>query len=358
MPRPPRLDRPGRLHHVMNRALGKRSAFESRGDVRRFLSLLAGAVRAGRIEVHAFAILSTHFHLLLRSLDGDISEAMRLVQTEYVRWFNFRRDRDGPLFRGRFRSIHVDTIRYAQTLVRYIDQNAVEARLVADPIAYEHGSARHHAAGSLRPRWLHRELVDGLVAACGGEINDRPERYRRTFPLRASHALRRFVERRLSSRTRGDDPLDDLVGASGERVREWLHRRAAVADGTRPGVARASAQTVAGLVATGRRRSPSAEVILGRRRRRPLWDLALAALLHEVAGETQAAICRRTRSSASEVHRLLAEHRAAFVADAAYARSIAEIGRRAMLIDHPDFPSSDLRGLLRPVPAASCEKDA
>ena len=77
MPRRPRLDRPGLLHHVMNRAISRRTAFETREDIRRFLALIACAVREGRIEVHAYSILSTHFHLLVRSLDGRLSETMR-----------------------------------------------------------------------------------------------------------------------------------------------------------------------------------------------------------------------------------------------------------------------------------------
>src|SRR5436190_877467 len=130
MPRRPRADRPGRLHHVMNRGIARRTVFETRADRRKFLALLAREVREGGIELHAFVILGTHYHLLVRSLDGRLSETMRRVQNAYVRWFNRMRRRDGPLFRGRFRSIPLESTRYAHTLIRYIDQNPVEARLV------------------------------------------------------------------------------------------------------------------------------------------------------------------------------------------------------------------------------------
>ena len=56
--------------------------------MRAFLARLARAARAGRIEVHAYCVLSTHFHLLVKSPRGELSAALQAVQNEYVRWFN------------------------------------------------------------------------------------------------------------------------------------------------------------------------------------------------------------------------------------------------------------------------------
>ena len=63
--------------------------------MRYFLSRVARAVRRGEIEVHSFCIMATHFHLLVRSPTGRLSEAMRRIQNEYVRYFNRKRRRDG-----------------------------------------------------------------------------------------------------------------------------------------------------------------------------------------------------------------------------------------------------------------------
>lgn len=62
-----RLDAPGLLHHVMNRMSAHKTVFETRRDVRYFLALLALEVRAGRTEILAFSVLTTHVHLLLHS---------------------------------------------------------------------------------------------------------------------------------------------------------------------------------------------------------------------------------------------------------------------------------------------------
>ena len=118
MARRPRLDEPGTWHHVMNRGITRRTAFENRDDCRAFLAGIARAVRRREIEVHSFCVTTTHFHLLVRSPSGQLSQAMRRIQNRYVRRFNRSRRRDGPLFRGRFRSRPVDSLTYRRDVGR------------------------------------------------------------------------------------------------------------------------------------------------------------------------------------------------------------------------------------------------
>lgn len=110
-----------------------------------FLSLLARAVRRFGIELHAYALLTTHFHLLVRSPGDRLSRAIGWVEQRYVLRFNRRRERDGPLFRGRFVSRWIDTHRYWRVVVQYIDDNPLEAGLCATSTHYAWGSRRHYA---------------------------------------------------------------------------------------------------------------------------------------------------------------------------------------------------------------------
>ena len=102
MARRPRQDHPDSGHHVINRGLAKRPLFEDREDIRFFLSRLAHEVRRGRIEVHAWCVLTTHFRPLVRSQIGEVSEALRRSQNVYSRFLNRGHRRNGTLVRGRF----------------------------------------------------------------------------------------------------------------------------------------------------------------------------------------------------------------------------------------------------------------
>ncbi len=160
MPRRRRVDAPGMWHHVMNRGSSRRTVFERREDVRYFLSLLAREVREGRIELHAYSILKNRYDLLLTSVTGELPQVMQRVQNLYARYFNRTRKRDGPLFRSRYRSWPVGSMRYRFVLVQSIDQSAPRDRLSTTAREYPYGSAVHYQSAR-RPRWLCTRWVGG-----------------------------------------------------------------------------------------------------------------------------------------------------------------------------------------------------
>ena len=182
----------------MNRGIARRPVFEGREDVRAFLACVAVGVRSRRVEVHAYVLMTTHFHLAIRSVTGELSLAMQRIQNRYVRWFNRKRRRDGPLFRGRFRSKLVDTDEHWGTLVRYIDQNPVEAGLVRHPAEYPYGSAAHYARRS-GPVWLSRGELERTVMRTLGKAVYEPTDYDRVFGGEITDGERRVVERRIAS---------------------------------------------------------------------------------------------------------------------------------------------------------------
>jgi len=151
--RSPRDDYPGADWLITNRGIAKRAVFETRLDVERFCDALARVVELGLIEVDAFVFLSTHFHLLVRSMTGEISLAMKLLTNEFVRWFNRARKRDGPLFAGRFDGRRIDDGEYWKAALRYVDLNPVRARMCTVSSEHPFGSARAYRFGAA-PHWL------------------------------------------------------------------------------------------------------------------------------------------------------------------------------------------------------------
>jgi len=326
MPRRPRCDEPGAWHHVTNRGIAKRTLFEGASDIRCFLALLARAVRGGMLEVHAFCVLMTHFHLLVRSPRGELSQAMQVIQNQYVRRFNRRRRRDGTLVRGRFWSKRVLSLRYRSLLVQYIDRNPVKAGMAESAARYPFGSAKQYAAQS-GPRWLTRAWVEAAVREATGAQTYDPREYAKAFPPARGTSLDALVASRLSYAGEEDDPLDDLFGAAPAAVRSWMRYKARLADETKPGMPVVDASSVLQAVA---RAATDPWAVRWGRKQRCAWTVARAVLLRDLAGATYAEIARLCGRSPHYWRTTYGQHGDHINSDSEYRNRVLELTRAVL----------------------------
>ena len=97
------------------------------------------------VEVHAYVLMSNHFHLLLTPQTADgLPQLMQAVGRSYVRYFNGIQKRTGTLWEGRYKSTLIQTDRYLLACMAYIDLNPVRAGLVAQPGDYPWSSFGHY----------------------------------------------------------------------------------------------------------------------------------------------------------------------------------------------------------------------
>ena len=345
MTRRNRCDQPGSWHHVVNRGLARRPLFEDRHDVRFFLSRLAREVRRGRLEIHAYCVLTTHFHLLVRSPLGELSEAMRRAQNEHSRMFNRRRRRDGTLIRGRYLSKPVDSLEYRWNLVRYIDQNPVRAGLSSEPWQYPWCSAAHyiHTSG---PSWLERGWVEGRIRSVSNEDRFHGKSYARVLGPNLPEGSCRLIEQRLESSTSGPDDLDDLIGSAPDRVRDWMMRKARLADGSSLGVAVCDVTSVQRAIESERQARGPWD-LRPRNRSRCGWELAEVGLLRTLAGIAHQRIASTTGTTLSGVRRRLEIHCELLESDATYRGRIGELGARALSLCHGPPVGGNRRTVVR-----------
>jgi putative transposase len=131
MPRTARIDIPNILQHVIVRGIEKRDIFTGDDDRHEFVSRFSRLLDSTRTDCLAWALLSNHFHLLLRVKDIPLSKFMRRLLTGYAVTFNLRHNRTGHLFQNRYKSIVCDEEEYLLELVRYIHLNPLRAGMVA-----------------------------------------------------------------------------------------------------------------------------------------------------------------------------------------------------------------------------------
>ena len=294
------------------------------------MALMACAVRRGEIEIHAFCLLGTHFHILCRVPEGgDLSRAMMQIQNAYTRWFNRRNRRDGPLFRGRFRSKPVDSDRYWLTLFKYIDFNPVGARVCAHPSTYEFGSARAYAAGAA-PRWLCTSQAKALFAESGDRSLSAG--YLALVGQAPTAEERELVESRLHAPAAAD-PTDDLLQLAAPGFKRWVVEKARNADGLEPSLPLASARAIEAELQLEARTLDGLDIRLTRKRL-DARGVLLAGLLHGVAGCGCEAIARRVCCNNSTVSRWVRAHRAAIALSSDYAAVAARVTKAAMERTH------------------------
>lgn len=130
MPRGARLDAPGTLHHVMIRGIEGRPIVDDEKDREDFVSRLGKLATETGTSIYAWALMSNHAHILLRSGPTGLSCLMRRLLAGYAAAYNRRHRRYGHLFQNRYKSIICEEDPYFKELVRYIHLNPLRAGLV------------------------------------------------------------------------------------------------------------------------------------------------------------------------------------------------------------------------------------
>ena len=120
MPHRARLDAPGTLHHVIARSIEKRRIVEDVADRKNFVNRLGELVNGTKTVSYAWALMTNHAHILLRSAEIGLSGFMRSLLTGYAISYNRRHRRWGYLFQNRYKSIVCDEQAYFTELVHYI----------------------------------------------------------------------------------------------------------------------------------------------------------------------------------------------------------------------------------------------
>lgn len=142
MPRPPRIEFEGALYHVFSRGNNRQPIFLADEDRRFFLRALEEDRAQFDARIYAYALLTNHFHLLLRTGKPNLARLMHHFLSSYASYFKRHHATEGHVFQGRYQAILCDDEAYLLTLTRYIHLNPVRAGLCAAPEGYPWSSLR------------------------------------------------------------------------------------------------------------------------------------------------------------------------------------------------------------------------
>ena len=188
MSRPLRVEYENAYYHVMSRGKGRQRVFHGEEYYQSFLATLSEAHSRFGLQVLCYCLMGNHYHLLVKTPNGNLSRCMRHVNGVYTQRYNRLRKTDGPLFRGRYKAIMVETDSYQLQLSRYIHRNPVEAHVVGRLEDYSWSSYPAYLRQVVRPEWLYpKEVLDQLSAK-----RNQQDRYRAYVEQGVDEELKHF----------------------------------------------------------------------------------------------------------------------------------------------------------------------
>ena len=178
MPRQARLDSPGTLHHVIIRGIEKKDIVNDKYDRKNMVSRMGDLAEETNTMIYAWALMSNHMHILLKSGLHGLSRFMRRLLTGYAITYNIRYKRHGHLFQNRYKSIVCDEDTYFQELVRYIHLNPLRAKTVKNMSELDRYPWSGHSAimGRKNMEWQDIEYV---LSWFGKSVTNARKEYRR-----------------------------------------------------------------------------------------------------------------------------------------------------------------------------------
>ena len=159
-------------YHVMNRGAGKRYIFQETHNKETFLELMGEVYNKYKVEFHAYCIMDNHYHFLLRTPHANLPEAMKYLQGMFTRIYNKKINADGPIFRGRYKSILLEADNSIIQVCKYIHLNPVEANFIQG-IDYKWSSYNHYKEleNDLKPKWLETKYISNYFESTNKSLS-------------------------------------------------------------------------------------------------------------------------------------------------------------------------------------------
>lgn len=159
MSRPLRLELAGGFYHITSRGDRREDIYLDDPDRSKWLELLGQVCQRYNWRCHAYCLMTNHYHIVVETVEGNLSQGMRQLNGVYTQYFNHTHRRVGHVFQGRYKGILVDKDSYLLELTRYVVLNPVRAHMVSHENDW-HWSSYHSMTGAqFVPDWFEADWL-------------------------------------------------------------------------------------------------------------------------------------------------------------------------------------------------------
>lgn len=194
MARKLRIEFPGARYHVINRGNYRAHIFADPGTRRAFLDCLGEAATKSGWVIHAYVLMSNHYHLAIETPEGNLVEGMRWFQATFANRFNRYRGERGHVFQGRYKALLIEADGLGP-VAHYIHLNPVRARLVTADKLREYADSSY--AALMTPKIRPASLSVRTFLSAAGDLADSPAGRRKYAEFLAWLAEDKLAQKQL-----------------------------------------------------------------------------------------------------------------------------------------------------------------
>jgi len=162
-------------YHIMLRGNERKNIFLDDGDRHRFLDILLKKKIETQLIIYAYCLMDNHIHLVVRDDKNEISTIMKGIATSYAMFCNVKNNRVGHVFQDRFKSEPIEDERYLMSVIRYVHNNPVKAKIVEKPDQYKWSSFRSYISPE-KTTIAEARYILGMI---GGNLNEAIQEFKR-----------------------------------------------------------------------------------------------------------------------------------------------------------------------------------
>ena len=194
------------IYHIIGKGVEGAEIFIDNVDKNKFLQLLQKMVKSHKVHLFSYALMDTHFHLLLKTEEANLSQAMQFLNSSYAHWFNIRHIRKGHLFQDRYKSHVILNPLYLYSAASYISLNPVEAGLVDSPEKYPWSSFQYFFSAQNHnkniPLWLDiQELLKLCQTSSENFINFVKENIKKDDPEKILQSVTKTTSNQIQNKS-------------------------------------------------------------------------------------------------------------------------------------------------------------
>ncbi|ODS30701.1 MAG: hypothetical protein SCARUB_04182 [Candidatus Scalindua rubra] len=208
MARPLRIEYPGAWYHVMNRGANRNRIFSKDEDYDLFMQVIQEACRLFNVYISAYCLMSTHYHIVVNTSEGNLSRFMRHLNGIYTQRYNRKYKRDGTLFRGRYKAILIQAEVYLSQVVKYVHQNPLKAKIVNNLDNYKWSSHPLYLKGETVNEWID---INNMLAYFSNRKREAIKTYKEFMDTSIDDDVLRFYSKKFQSTILGNDNFFEMI---------------------------------------------------------------------------------------------------------------------------------------------------